>query len=985
MMKFQKLWLISALMSIFFLCSCNDDDIITNELGSSINKDGNHKISTFELPNDVAKLSCDITELKIELKDLDGNPAYSFNAATQISPETIKVKMLIPNEQTIADGEYKLNCYDSDEIRLPIIYHIMFKNEMLYLIQSSTAVYKGLDGTGTENDPYIIADSGDFDWLLINLNDNDKENRGKGCYFKQTADFSVPSSSIDFDGRGYASEPFAGIYNGNGFTISGINYIGANSTSTDVNIGLFDELLDGAVIKNLNLEVTIDGVYNNCGAIAGCSSGTVLLDSISLTGSICGLNNCGGLIGSVSSGNLTVKTLYTDLVVKGGDDSHGCDFGGAIGYVGSGSNVTISGMTTELESSAIPRFMLNGYEKSGGVIGCFNGASFSISDVTLSHTISSSDSDIKIIGGNGNSIGGIIGHIASATSASCIKSVKMKCPTSGHMFVGGLIGYAKVSAPLTIENCQISAVIKGDEAVGGFFGEITTASSGQFIVSGENSIKVVDGIAVSVSGRESIGGLFGSSRCVDWTMPSGSSILIATNVTASEVNCGGLVGYMNGTTADVSKITLSPSMQVIGKTNTGGLVGQAVASTITGRNRFNFNEGSGIVIPKYSRFTPDFNGVIKGGATTGGAVGLATETNIRYISVNTNIGSNEGDKFNDVGGIVGIAYFNSSDKQIEDCTYNGTLYGHDSVGGIAGTITDDGQLRDCINYGIINGNDHVGGIIGYAGYYNITYSPTNAYYCVNTNSVNGTSRVGGIIGCLEGRTDDELTLYIHVMRCGNYGAVTGDNNGVGGIVGTCPSKRGRIRYCANHGSVKSTGDCRTGGIIGSMGKISDGVHEKANLEIGSCGNYGNVHSDGNSNVGGIIGYQEEGGSDYEDQDSWTHDCYNRGSISSGNSSSDVGGIIGTADHQIYICRAVNFGSAEYSIIGGRKGAANIFDDYIYYTQGDTQGWSVLDESKISTISNQNEYKGFDFDNTWIMSGGYPILQDCPFQNVSINW
>lgn len=983
MMKFQKLWLISVLMSIFFLSSCNDDDIITNELGSSINKEGNQKISTFELPNDIAKLSCDITELKIELKALDGNPAYSFNAATQISPETIKVKMHIPNGQTIADGEYKLNCYDSDEIRLPIIYHIMFKEEMLYLIQGSSAVYKGLDGTGTETDPYIIADSNDFDWLLINLHDNDKENRGKGCYFKQTADFSVPSSSIDFDGRGYASEPFAGIYNGNGFTISGINYIGARSTSTDVNIGLFDELLDGAVIKNLNLEVTIDGVYNNCGAIAGCSSGTVVLDSISLTGSISGQNNCGGLIGHVS-GNLTVKTLYTDLVIKG-DDSTGSAIGGAIGYVDSGSNVSISGMTTELATSAIPRFMLSGYEKSGGVIGSFNGASFSISDITLSHTISSSDSDIKIIGGNGNNIGGIIGHIASATSASYIKSVKMICPISGHKFVGGLIGYAKVSAPLTIEDCRISALIKGDEAVGGFFGEITTASSGQFIVSGENSIKVVDGIAVSVSGRESIGGLFGSSRCVDWTMPSGSSILIATNVTASEVNCGGIVGYMNGTTADVSKITLNPSLQVNGKTNTGGLVGHAIGSTITGRNRFNFNEGSGIVIPQYSRFTPDFSSAIKGGATTGGAVGLATETNIRYISVNTNIGVKEGDTFNDVGGIVGIADFNSSDKQIEDCTYNGTIYGNNSVGGIAGTIKDVGQLRDCINYGIINGNDHVGGIIGYADYYSISKTCTNVYYCVNTNNVNGTSQVGGIIGCLSGRSDNELTLYVEVKRCGNYGAVTGNNNGVGGIVGKCPSKRGRIYNCANHGNITSTGDCRTGGIIGSMGADPSGVYESANLEIGYCGNYGNVHSDKESHVGGILGYQEEGGSDYKDHDSWVHDCYNRGDISSDYSSSNVGGIVGCVDHYSYISRAANFGKTVFSIVGDRKTGAIIFDDYIYYSQGYTHSGLWIDESKISNISDQSEYEGFDFSNTWIMSGGYPILRDCPFQNISINW
>ena len=57
-------------------------------------------------------------------------------------------------------------------------------------------------------------------------------------------------------------------------------------------------------------------------------------------------------------------------------------------------------------------------------------------------------------------------------------------------------------------------------------------------------------------------------------------------------------------------------------------------------NTFDYDEGSGIVIPKSSRFTPNFSGQIiaadqNSGSCFGGAVGKAHNSNFKGICVNS--------------------------------------------------------------------------------------------------------------------------------------------------------------------------------------------------------------------------------------------------------------------------------------------------------------------------------------------------------------
>ena len=95
----------------------------------------------------------------------------------------------------------------------------------------------------------------------------------------------MPPRSQIITGTYHACESFAGNYQGNGFTLT-VPYTGSTSEPNDCEIGLFKELVGGAVIHNLTINAMIQGVHSNGGALAGKSSGKVMIDSVNIEGSI---------------------------------------------------------------------------------------------------------------------------------------------------------------------------------------------------------------------------------------------------------------------------------------------------------------------------------------------------------------------------------------------------------------------------------------------------------------------------------------------------------------------------------------------------------------------------------------------------------------------------------------------------------------------------------------------------------------------------
>ena len=164
-----------------------------------------------------------------------------------------------------------------------------------------------------------------------------KDNDGKGAYNLKGLTFYL-ANDIELSGKwtpisdvAYPADAFAGTFDGNGHTISGLN--GSN--------GLFG-FVNGATIKNLKVEGTISDPTTGIGGIVGKTQGKVTITNCSFTGSVSATNSgssnaAGGIVGRVNAGTLKVENCANHATVT----AEKASAAGIIGYGGS-NKVTIT-------------------------------------------------------------------------------------------------------------------------------------------------------------------------------------------------------------------------------------------------------------------------------------------------------------------------------------------------------------------------------------------------------------------------------------------------------------------------------------------------------------------------------------------------------------------------------------------------------------------------------------------------------------------
>ena len=927
MNKFISIITVSLALGLSFT-SCSDDDVYNNEVGSQI-IDG-HTI--FYLPSDYLELGSDVAQIEVNLLPENGHQEYSIVAHVARGKGLHLIKLPLEKISQINDGVYVMTFRTPEGNTLKSKINVEFKNNMLHRINYRMAVYDlGKDcGTGTMSDPYMIRSAEAFDKFKGQLK-NDAE-KGRGQYFLQDTSFVALYDYGDTN-RGYGCEEFAGNYDGGKNSIT-YEYFGSGNEDVDYNRGLFSVLRDGASVSNLTIKASMKNVTSNAGALAG-----------------------------VVNGNVEISNVYfhTDISSQSGYDN-AQNIGGLIGKL-ENANLTVSNAGTLDEIISV-----SGKNNVGGLIGYVDNSSFNIKGGKIIHELSDANRDVTPIYSSSNYAGGLIGRVNS-TSGPCFMNVcevKTGIRTVGD-YSGGLIGAVNSGSSVSITDCKISSYVKGNRFIGGLVGLFS--GSGQVMLSGANEIK-----NKSIIGVGSMGGAFGKLDDTNFSLSGTTKVMLGQDgVVGSGGRIGGFIGEVVSTDVDFdyNSLVFNNAIEVSGKMSVGGIVGELVGSKLSGANIISY---SSTTIPQSSKFNANFTGNVDGDSRVGGAVGFATGSTIDGIYANANVIGTDS-----IGGIVGSAELSNTNCMIEDCIFNGTLKatGKD-IGGICGKFTKDGRIHYCINYGSVEGRENVGGVAGAANYGEMTQSRTFLNRCVNVGAVTGTTDVAGIVGFMHG--DDDY--YVQVTSCANYGSIQGGSSTTGGIVGLISHTKGRIYYSVNHGTVHSTGACRTGGIIGKMGKDPTGAYQSTNLEIGWCANTGKVVCDGDSEVGGIVGYAEEGAVDWKDHDSWVHDCYNTGAVSE--SGKEAAGIIGYSDRYCYLQRLVNYGDVDYAIVGDYKYGPELYDDNTYYTKG--SGTKYIADTYLSDPGNKDSYENFDFEETWQISDEKAILQEgkCPFQNVTYN-
>ena len=190
-------------------------------------------------------------------------------------------------------------------------------------------------------DTYVIEDMDDLYGLALLSGMNDFSGKtiqlGKDIVVNtgNAADWATTAPEYAWFPIGSASLPFAGTFDGNGKSISGL-YL----KSDDQYQGFFGMTVETAVIKNFSLlNSYFESSNNSVGSIAGRGVGTfttVYSDAI-VVGS---LANVGGLIGQVTVGSATLTDCWFDGSVTNPSTEAGKRTGGLVGCVF--SSVSIS-------------------------------------------------------------------------------------------------------------------------------------------------------------------------------------------------------------------------------------------------------------------------------------------------------------------------------------------------------------------------------------------------------------------------------------------------------------------------------------------------------------------------------------------------------------------------------------------------------------------------------------------------------------------
>jgi hypothetical protein len=309
----------------------------------------------------------------------------------------------------------------------------------LFFASPAQAKYGG--GSGTAEDPYLIETAEQMNEIGANSSDWDK-------HFKLIKDIDLGNfadATFNIIGRWVAwgspeNQPFTGVFDGNGKTISNFSY---NSTNKD-GIGLF-AYVRGRIqnLQLINPKIVTNG--RNVGSLVGYLDEGRIINCNAKNTDIFGGLYIGGLAGTNDG---TISHCYTSGQVSG--DTF---VGGLVGLLG-------DGLVTICYSTAI----VSGNQNVGGLVGLTDNESSTISD---SYAIGDVTGNMHV--------GGLAGLLQQGAAATCYSAGKV----TGIQRVGGFVGYMGVLA--TTWNCfwdiETSGQPTSADGIGKTTAEMQTAST----------------------------------------------------------------------------------------------------------------------------------------------------------------------------------------------------------------------------------------------------------------------------------------------------------------------------------------------------------------------------------------------------------------------------------------------------------------------------------------------------------------------------
>ena len=207
--------------------------------------------------------------------------------------------------------------------------------------------------------------------------------------------------NIDLTGKDWTpigtdyDNSYTGTFDGGGHTITGLTV-----TTNDKYAGLFGYIGDAGTVKNVVMEgvlITSNNRLSRAGGVAGCSRGTI--ENCSVSGSVSGTVNVGGVVGAQIDGSIT--GCSSSATVKGM-----VDVGGVAGLTNSNATMTACYATGNVTLEIAP---INAIDV-GGAVG-FNGGSRILACYATGNVTSTGSSTVNVY------IGGFCGYNSTTVTA----------------------------------------------------------------------------------------------------------------------------------------------------------------------------------------------------------------------------------------------------------------------------------------------------------------------------------------------------------------------------------------------------------------------------------------------------------------------------------------------------------------------------------------------------------------------------------------
>ena len=710
--------------------------------------------------------------------------------------------------------------------------------------EKQTYALPTLDGAGTSENPYVIANEDDYKTFVY---ENYFNEAARSAYYKITADLGAEDSPLRLYAGKTAATAFAGTIDGNGKTIcidlganAGVGFIGyaAGATITDLTVGGKVEYtasgsgaggLVGAVLYAGGKVTTLSNCVNeaiitangggNAGGMIGRSTGNISIVGGSNGGTVnAGANYVGGAVGYVLRQDANVPAVAISDFTNEGKITAASNAGGLLGR-SDGCNVTIINCANNGEVATTAKYV-------GGAVGYI----INSGEYVPSLTITDFTNGGKITGATG--VGGVVGLIHSDTKAAthALRYVKNTGEIVGENEVGGIVGTigGQKFTDLTIEYIAAGYDAGGIETP---VGKNPDNATKLVKTCKEHSFKETSHVAATCAGngydlytcavcgqtekRNEVPALPHTSKAVAEVAASYATAGVKAHYACSvckkhftDSACKNEIADYEAWKAGDGKIAAEKDDETYGTAEKPYSIANAAdykafAAAVNGGNNM-----SG----KYAKLTADigsaedpitsvignenaarFSGTLDGNgktvyvtltATNGvGVVGYSGGATVLNLTVQGTI-TCSGDGMG-AGGIVGTpVYASGAVTTVKNCVNEATVKNthatRGNAGGIVGRSSANLLIENCVNKGEVSTTAKYAG--GILGYsYNASEAPSvTIKNCRNEGAISGKTGIGGIVGILLGNTSTKAQTVEDVT---NTGTVEGTDQ-VGGIIGT---------------------------------------------------------------------------------------------------------------------------------------------------------------------------------------------------------